>query len=380
MALLDGPGFDAAKLRPEVRDFYEQTSRWRLQVWAQWCSAAWPFGWLLSTVFARRLEQLSLPLRPLDVAHGMTSDVRTVVGPDGDVLGTLWHRRLRSTGDTVFSGWYGVETAPGASRPSVRVVFPLPNGRLVVLLRPDVTADGDLLLTSTPGRWGDDGAYLVVQPDRRHRGGARRIPVHEQFRVFVDDDVLRTDHRLGRPRRQVRRGRRPRSPGPGRAGRLGRAAPTADARSQGAGPRPRLRDRIARCPPRGCRARGHRCRPFGADAGPGARESGCCGGPGGSRARGRRRSAGRPVVGGRRPVPARAVVPARPGRVSRPAGPGCCARAVGWCSWRAAGPPARDSPPPTAARWSSGTGRRPSCGSSPPTRRCGEGRWRTSGT
>lgn len=197
MALLDGSGFDAAKLRPEVRDFYERTSRWRLQVWAQWCSAAWPFGWLISVVFARRLEQLSLPLRPLDVAHGMSSDVRTVVGPDGRVLGTSWHRRLRSTGDTVFSGWYGIETAPGADRPSIRVVFPLPEGRLVVLLRPTVAADGALLLTSTQGRWGEDGAYLVVQPRGTDRGWGRRVPVHEQFRVFVDDEgVLRTDHRI----------------------------------------------------------------------------------------------------------------------------------------------------------------------------------------
>jgi len=197
MTLLDGAGFDSAKLRPEVRGFYERTSDWRLQVWAQWCSAAWPFGWLISTMFAQRLEQLSLPLRPLDVAYGMTSDVRTVVGPDGEVLGTSWHRRLRSTGGTVFSGWYGVETAPGASRPSVRVVFPLPNGRLVVLLRPDVAADGALLLTSGQGGWGSDGAYLVVQRIGRDRGWARRIPVHERFRVFVDDDgVLRTDHRI----------------------------------------------------------------------------------------------------------------------------------------------------------------------------------------
>ena len=197
MRLLDGPGFDAGALRPEVRDFYERTSRWRLQVWAQWCSAAWPFGWLISVVFARRLEQLSLPLRPLDVAHGMSSDVRTVLGANGDVLGTSWHRRLRSTGRTVFSGWYCVQTTPSGDRPSVRVVFPLPNGGLVVLLRPDVAADGALLLTSTQGRWSDDGAYLVVQPRDRDRGWARRIPVHEQFRVFVDDEgVLRTDHRI----------------------------------------------------------------------------------------------------------------------------------------------------------------------------------------
>lgn len=36
MTLLDGPGFASAGLRPEVRDFYERTSRWRMEVWTQW--------------------------------------------------------------------------------------------------------------------------------------------------------------------------------------------------------------------------------------------------------------------------------------------------------------------------------------------------------
>jgi hypothetical protein len=197
MALLDGPGFSADDLRPEVRDFYERTSRWRLQVWAQWSPWAWPFGWLVSALFARRLEQLALPLRPLEVARGMSSDVRPVIGIDGRVIGTAWLRRLRGTGRTVFSGWYGVSRPPASSGPSVRVVFPLPHGRLVVLLRPRAMPDGSLLLTSTDAPWGGDGAYLVVQPSGRGRGWARRIPVHEVFHVHVDDEgVLRTDHEM----------------------------------------------------------------------------------------------------------------------------------------------------------------------------------------
>ena len=197
MGVLDAAGFKASELRPEVRAFYERTSDWRLQVWTQWCSVAWPFGWLVSRVFAERLEQLALPLRPLDVAHGMTSQVRAVLDADGRPLGTLWHRRLRATGRTVFSGWYGAVTPPAEDRPCVRVVFPLPRGRLVVLLRPDADADGSLLLTSTAGRWGAAGAYLVVAPPGRERGWARRVPVHERFRVHVDDEgVLRTDHAI----------------------------------------------------------------------------------------------------------------------------------------------------------------------------------------
>ncbi|QFG27449.1 hypothetical protein F7P10_32840 [Actinomadura sp. WMMB 499] len=195
MTALDGPGFDASELHPHVRDFYEHTTRWRLELWSQWSPWAWPFGWLVSTLFARRLEQLSLPLRPLDAAHGMTSEVTPVVAPDGGTLGASWQRRLRATGSTVFSGWYQAFTVPGVPQPRVRVVFPLPNGRLVVLLRPRVTPEGGLLLASPGGGWGEDGAYLVVE--RGSRAWARRVPVHERFHVHVDGEgVLRTDHAL----------------------------------------------------------------------------------------------------------------------------------------------------------------------------------------
>jgi hypothetical protein len=55
-------------------------------------------------LFAQRLQQLSLPLRPLDVAQGIESRVRAVKAPDGTQLGAAWLRRLRSTGQNVDSG------------------------------------------------------------------------------------------------------------------------------------------------------------------------------------------------------------------------------------------------------------------------------------
>ena len=36
LSQLDGPGFAAADLRPEIRDFYEHTSDWRMEAWTQW--------------------------------------------------------------------------------------------------------------------------------------------------------------------------------------------------------------------------------------------------------------------------------------------------------------------------------------------------------
>ena len=46
----------------------------------------------------------------------------------------------------------------GASRgPSIRVAFPLPNGRLTIFLRPRVRDDGALILASPLGSFGGAG-------------------------------------------------------------------------------------------------------------------------------------------------------------------------------------------------------------------------------
>ena len=196
-ASLAGPGFDPSLLHPAVVDFYERTDEWRLEAWSQWGAPAWPFGWILAAVFARRLRQLSLPLRPLDVARGMDSLVLAAVSPEGRQVGAAWLRTLRANGQTVYSGWYGLAVLPGAARPSIRVVFPLPNGSLMIFLRPEVGAGGALSLVSPLGTMGDDGAYLVVVDGGGERAWVRRVPLREDFLVYVDDEgVLRTDHAL----------------------------------------------------------------------------------------------------------------------------------------------------------------------------------------
>lgn len=201
MELLKGPGFDPAGLRPEIADFYERTTEWRLELWSQWCPIALPFGWVLSSVFSRRLQQLSLPLRPLDVAKGIDSRIVRVVGESGTPLGAAWLRTLRATGQMVYSGWYGTVLLPGSDRPSVRVVFPLPNGSATVFLRPEVVGAGDFRLVSPMGAFGSEGMYLVVHERATDTAWVRRVPIAERFDVYVDSERdLRTDHdlRLGK--------------------------------------------------------------------------------------------------------------------------------------------------------------------------------------
>ncbi len=195
MAALDGPGFDATRLRPEIRDFYERTAAWRMEVWTAWSPVFWPVGELVSRVYGRRVEQLALPMRPLDVARGMESRLTLIRDGGGAQVGAAWLRTLRASGRHVFSGCYSTRTLPGVDRPSVHVAFPLESGNVQVLLRPAITEDGGLILESPPGRFGEDGAYVVVSDAGRTY--AARAPLHETFHVFVDQyGVLRTDHEI----------------------------------------------------------------------------------------------------------------------------------------------------------------------------------------
>ncbi len=196
LAALDQPGFSADEVDPTVVEFYETTATWRLEVWSRWSPWFRPLGVVLSALFSRRLQQLNLPLDPMETSRGMTSDVIPIVAKDGSVLGCAWQRTLRATGQTVFGGYYGIVDLPSSGHPAIRVVFPLPNGSITVFLRPENDQGRALRLVSDGSMWGESGAYLVV----RGPGPtfwSRRIPLPERFEVYVDDEgVLRADHHL----------------------------------------------------------------------------------------------------------------------------------------------------------------------------------------
>lgn len=196
MSVLDGDGFDSAKVDPAVRDFYEHTGRYHLDVWSQWSPLFWPFGWALMTFVSRRMEQLNFPMYPLETARGMTSDIEQLVDADGRVVYTSWLRRNRGTDRVIYSGFYSTTCPPGGG-PCVKTVFPVAGGNATVLLRPEVDADGSFRLVSAGRRFGDPGFYRVTD-----RGGGRLRVWYvrgftEHFHVYPDGDgSVRTDHYL----------------------------------------------------------------------------------------------------------------------------------------------------------------------------------------
>lgn len=198
MADLNGPQFDASRLDARIRDFYEHTASWRMEVWSQWNALFAPGGELFARVWGRRVEQLALPVQPLSVSRGMSSVVR-IVERDGARAGAAWLRNLRSDGSRVYSGYYRVGRLPSNAQPHVHVSFPLESGSIQVYLAPRNDPDGSFWLESRSHSFGGDGAYAVVRLGDRWY--ASLTPLRETFHVFLDDEgVLRTDHwlRLGR--------------------------------------------------------------------------------------------------------------------------------------------------------------------------------------
>lgn len=195
--LLDGDGFDGSRVAPEVRDFYEQTAVFALDVWSRAYFPANLALALLVTTISRQVNQLNFPLSPLDTARGMASEVIALRTPDGRVKYTGWFRTLvDQPGRSIYTGFYMVARVPGERAPCVKVVFPMPRGNATVILRPRAI-DGALELDSGGGSFGGAGFYRVqVRDDERVRVWRIRS-LKEHFRVYVDGSgTLRADHSI----------------------------------------------------------------------------------------------------------------------------------------------------------------------------------------
>ena len=194
---LAGPTCDPSKVDERVARFYEQTSDYTFDVWSEWCGAFRPLGTALAAVFSRRLQQLNVPLSPLDTSHGISTAVIQLVDGTGIVRETAWVREVLATRRTLYAGSYSISRVPGFPGPCVKVTFPLPNGNAAVIMQPESADDGSFTVRLA-GRWfGDPGFYFFVEAEPGH-GWARYVrTLKESIRVYVDEgEQLRADHTL----------------------------------------------------------------------------------------------------------------------------------------------------------------------------------------
>lgn len=194
---LAGPEFDPSQADPRVRDFYENTAEYRMDVWARSWFPANVGLWLLVKVISRSVNQLNFPTDQLETAQGLSSEIIDLSDSDGRSRYRGWFRRFARDRRVVYTGFYMTEAAPLANGPCVKVVFPMPQGNATVVLKPRFDDAGRFSLDSSGDRFGDAGFYRV----RRSRDGQLRVwrihTLREHFVVFTDEaGTLRCDHRV----------------------------------------------------------------------------------------------------------------------------------------------------------------------------------------
>jgi len=140
----------------------------------------------------------NVPLSALDTSHGITSDIIQLLDKTtGDVVYTAWVRELKGSGNVLYAGNYSLCRPPRFDGPCVKVVFPLPNGNAVVVMKPEVHSDGSFSLTSAGRGFGEPGFYFVVRNANGSISSRYVQALRETIRVCAAKGAeVRADHVL----------------------------------------------------------------------------------------------------------------------------------------------------------------------------------------
>jgi hypothetical protein len=188
---LAGPSFDPAGVDPLVREFYEHTTRFALDIVPEWRMWVRPGYLLYRTLVARPLGQANVPMSQREAQRGVRSRIDTITGlPGGTVRG--WIRSAADTGEPIYVGIYTTYRHSGYGY--VSVGFPLPQASFTATLAPSARPGGGLVLNSR-SELDQPGHYLTyIDPVSSElttlgvRGFAERLD------VYSSDGELRAEH------------------------------------------------------------------------------------------------------------------------------------------------------------------------------------------
>jgi hypothetical protein len=190
---LAGPTFDPTEVDPRVREFYEHTTRFALDIVPEWRLWVRPGYLLYRSLVARPLGQASVPMNQREAQRGIRSRIDTISRPgDGVVSIRGWIRSFVDNDEPIYVGIYTTYRRDGHGY--VSVGFPVPHGSFTATLAPEPRPGGGLVLTSTSDL-GQPGHYLTyVDPETRE---LTTLAVHgfaERLDVFVVDGQVRAEH------------------------------------------------------------------------------------------------------------------------------------------------------------------------------------------
>jgi len=207
---LAGPSFDPAGTDPLVREFYEHTTRFALDIVPEWRLWVRPGYLLYRTLLARPLGQASVPMSQREAQHGVRSRIDTITGlKDGPWAGRGaagagvpasgqavavrgWIRSFADTDEPIYVGIYTTYRHEG--RGYVSVGFPLPQASFTATLVPSARPGGGLVLDSR-SELDQPGHYLTyIDPQTAELTTVAVRGFAERLDVYVADGELRAEH------------------------------------------------------------------------------------------------------------------------------------------------------------------------------------------
>ncbi|HTQ89306.1 MAG TPA: hypothetical protein VMK84_07410 [Streptosporangiaceae bacterium] len=189
---LAGPSFDPAGVDPLVREFYQHTTRFALDIVPQWRLWVRPGYLLYRTLLARPLGQANVPMSQREAQRGVRSRIDTISDVDGAVSVRGWIRSRADTGEPIYVGIYTTYRHQG--RGYVSVGFPLPQASFTATLAPSARPGGGLVLDShseldQPGHYL---TYIDAATGELTTAAVRGFA--ERLDVYVAAGELRAEH------------------------------------------------------------------------------------------------------------------------------------------------------------------------------------------
>ena len=190
---LDGPTFDAGRVHPLIREFYEHTSRFKLSIvpeWRQWMKPGYE---LFKRVVAQPLGQAAIPSNIEEAQRGMVSTIDTIsLGGDERIDIRGWIRTFADSGKPIYVGIY--TSFRHEDRGYVSVGFPIPSANFTATLLPGNEGKHDFVLTSRadlpfPGHY-----LSSIDSERDALTVIKLLYFNERIHVYVSDGELKTDH------------------------------------------------------------------------------------------------------------------------------------------------------------------------------------------
>jgi hypothetical protein len=190
---LAGPDLDPGDVHPLVREFYEHTTRFRLDIVPRWRLWVRPGYLLYRTLVARPLGQANVPMNQRATQRGVRSRIDTITLPESAAVAVRgWIRSYADTDEPIYVGIYTTYRHEG--RGYVSVGFPVPQGSFTATLVPRSRPGGGLVLTSRSSL-DQPGHYLAyVDPVTRDLTALAVHGFAEHLDVYVENDELRAEH------------------------------------------------------------------------------------------------------------------------------------------------------------------------------------------